>query len=125
MGHTENQEGITEEGNIAESYSHNEEAITITEGDYGETPEETLASPKASNVKIVDKDPYYNGERRKWLEVNDSKTEERTTMPSPPTNPIYIVDKIPAGNSLMSLPLLIALIICIILLVGLIYRVKC
>jgi len=104
------------DSDVTVSGNHNEQSIFVTEADYEETPDESLPLGKT-----VAKDPYYSGEKRKWLP--DPKSHNESALPSQPSGPVVVVVK--DASSLMSLPLLIALIICIVLLIGVIYRVKC
>ena len=65
---------------VKASTDHNEVVLSAAEVDYGETPTEGLPAPirhdkvedKTTPEKDVDEDPYYQTDKRKWL---DTKTE--------------------------------------------------
>lgn len=101
---------------VVVSHEHNEQSVTVDAGDYEEAPDEALPKAKGDDTK----DPYYKGDKRKWLETGGKNmTDSHSKVP------VVVVVKENSASALMSLPLLIALIICIILLIGVVYRVKC
>jgi len=107
--------------------------VNVASTDYQETPEDKLPSLNLDKTK----DPYFQSERRKWVDgdetghvfngtskdhtVNNNKNQnvDTTTNPDNTKERVIVVN-----NSFMSIPVFIALCICILLVVGLIYRFK-
>jgi len=109
------------DSDVIVSGGHNEQTVVVSSADYQESTDESLP---LGNSKAVEVDPYYIGEKRKWLSGLTSTNKSAVVTPDN-KNPPPVVVVVKDVNSLMSLPLLIALIICIVLLMGVIYRVKC
>lgn len=101
---------------VAVSSEHNEQTVVVSQKDYEEETGESLPVGK------VEVDPYYQAEKEKRLQPSQ-KNETSKHEPENEKPPVVVVVK--DGSSLMSLPLLVALITCIVLLMGVIYRVKC
>lgn len=116
--------------------NHNEQSVTVNEDDYEETPSERLPPMKSMTQKekekqdkLKDGKDYYQPERRKWLDgedkdqgiIDEGTKKPRTTDKSPPRiilKPVEVVHV----NSSFSVPLLIALLVCIALLMFMVYR---
>lgn len=107
----------------------NEETVNVASTDYKETPVDSLPVPAKISHAGPTEDPYYQPERRKWVDGEETghlinatlpKTTSRTTVTDTSREKVIVVN-----NSFMSIPLLIALCICILLILGLIYRFKC
>lgn len=64
-----------------------------------------------------DEDPYFNTDRRTWLDGHRNLSVGVTST----VEPVVVIKE----SSLKSIPLLVALIVCIVLMIGLIYRFKC
>lgn len=110
---------------------HNEEDVQVAQIDYAETPQESLpgrAHPTKKEKPTEGEDPYFNSDRRMWVDGKETGHLTNATGPgATDTSPVKINEKrvIVVNNSLMSVPLLIALLISIVLIIGLIYRFKC
>lgn len=120
-----------------ETKKKNEEAVLVASVDYQETPEESLPGP--ASIVGTTKDPYFQSDRRIWIDgdnpghlFNGSTGElSPTTSHGEDSSTNQSQEKgqdeervIVVNNSFMSIPMFIALCICILLIVGLIYRFK-
>lgn len=114
----------------------NEEAVLVSVEDVEEAPEETIPGEepkKEDKPKKEEEDPYFQTERRKWLDTRtvEPKTTERKASEPPREQPPtasgtqnVIVTTI-RESTLLSVPLLVALIVCLLLLFVIVYRLKC
>ncbi|XP_057305080.1 uncharacterized protein LOC130642030 [Hydractinia symbiolongicarpus] len=103
---------------------HNEQSLTVTEGDYEETPTEDILL--SSNSKKTDEqDPYFHSNRRQFI-TDPAEAAELFNSTTPGTQPpsVKVVIRNEPPN-LKSIPLLIALIVSLLFIVGLIYHFKC
>lgn len=53
---------------ISESKNRNEEVVNVASVDYQETPEDKLPTLNLGTTK----DPYFQSERRKWIDGDDT-----------------------------------------------------
>jgi len=116
---------------------HNEQTLTVNEGDYEEQPSETAFLPPPAPIKHKDEknndgDDYYQTGRRQWVDqggegiIDEGKPKQpRSTERTPATNIVQTPTKVVAYNSFFSVPLLIALLVCIALLLFVLYRYRC
>lgn len=112
-----------------------EEVVVVASANYEETPVESLPLAPNKSAKTADKgeeDPYFQSERRQWVDGNEpghlinASLPKTTKSPTMTTSTVTQQNKVIfVNNSFMSIPLLIALCICIMLIVGLIYRFRC
>ncbi|XP_066910253.1 uncharacterized protein [Clytia hemisphaerica] len=118
------------EGNQLTCSVLKKEEVIMASPDYEETPEDTLAAPGIlkATTKPTGDDPYFNGERRTWVDgkkpgnlINATSDGKKHALDD---NGITEEKVIVVNNTFMSVPLLIALCICLLLIVGLIYRFK-
>jgi len=104
-----------------------EEIVDVASTDYEETPVDEL--PQPSKLAQPTGDPYFNSERRTWVDGKEPGHLIDATTPSKDKHGDNTNSEekkvIVVNNTFMSVPLFIALCICILLMLGLIYRFKC
>lgn len=111
------------------------EEVEVASASYEETPVESLPLAPNKSAKATDKgekDPYFQSDRRQWVDGNEPGHLINASVPKTTKSPIITTSTVTqpskvifVNNSFMSIPLLIALCICIMLIVGLIYRFRC
>lgn len=110
--------------------NRNEETLEVASTDYEEEPVDELPGPAKLSHPDPTGDPYFQSERRKWVDGTETGHLTNATIPDEKPKKKPVPDGtskkvIVVNNSFMSIPLLIALCICILLILGLIYRFKC